>query len=59
MYLGAECGQELSVIVDEIRKLGRNSRRQIEVIKKSVNNIEDFIKIIYELHLYLLNKSII
>lgn len=59
MYLGAECGQELSVIVDEIRKLGRNSRRQIEVIKKSVNNIEDFIKIIYELPLYLLNKSII
>ena len=59
MYLGAECGQGFSVIVDEIMKLGRNSRRQIEVIKKSFNSIEDFIKIIYELHLYLLNKSII
>ena len=44
-----------SVIANEIRKLGGNSRRQIEVIKKSFDNIEDLIKTIYELHLQLID----
>ena len=39
-----EFGRGFSVVANEIRKLAGNSRSHTEVIKKSVNNIENLIK---------------